>query len=132
MSRGAGRSFGLNSPQLGFCWTEIPVGGPKRSGPPCCVRGQFSIDPGRWEAAGGQRPIKSIPPGQDRGQRFCFLYAYSCVSGDIRSHTLRALTQYKPLTNGPLAVSYLLVSIQSVVRSPGKKVMMNCCMSQRI
>lgn len=59
---------------------EISVREPKLCEPPCYARGQCSFDPGRWGAAGSQRPIKSIPPGQDWGQRFCLCM---CVHGSV-------------------------------------------------
>lgn len=32
--------------------------------------GQCCFDPGRWDAAEDQSPIKSVPPGRERGQEF--------------------------------------------------------------
>lgn len=46
---------------------DVDPGGLK----PSCAGGQRRFDPGRWDAAEGQSPIKSIPPpGRERGQEF--------------------------------------------------------------
>ena len=37
---------------------------------PSCAGGQCCVHPSSWDAAEGQRPIKSAPPGRERGQKF--------------------------------------------------------------
>lgn len=64
---------------------------------------------GCWEPKANQ--INSSRPRP--GSKVLFVYVCSWVAVDIWSHTLTAVTHYKPLTNGPLAVLYSLVSFHS-------------------
>lgn len=102
----------LTSPRILFKSSprEISVEGPKLT---CCARGQWSIDLWQvgccWEPKANQ--INSTWPRL--GSKVLFVYVCSRVGVNKWSHTLRAVTHYKPLTNGPLAVLYLFVSFQS-------------------
>lgn len=76
------------------------------------VNAPLTLAGGRF--LGSQRPIKSIPPGQDWGQRFCLcvcVHGSVSISGPKRwGHSL----VINPSQIAPLNVLYLLVRFRSL------------------